>query len=290
MGNCADRGTIARVDTVRKKTTGTDDEDDIEDSMPTGVVQDAFYHCLESCGVREHAELSVYIDASRYGTEEEHKMFAMLLNRFIPLLKPGTVCEVPISCFGSQVADENELSNGVRSWGLAYHDGGETAPTIVDLVGRCMSCEVPSTGNLTFVPAIESALRRYARSRKPHLAIILLSNAARVRNIEAHRESLFEARQYPVSFVCIGLGESSGLINSLESSNFQFTRVGEIVGHHKDMDRWMKRLFYMCFLDTPKQFSGFLSGHPPPFQLPPPAYPGLRIVAPRSLVASSSNP
>jgi len=225
---------------------------------------------LRASGVLEDIEIMVAVDATRsnemngertFGGRSLHDVtsrgglenpYAMAMRFSTKFLQKDTHGEVPLYYFGSEQANEK---GGIHF--VAECKGAEELQqTYIKTIGH-----QTLSGPTLFIPAINEALRRVKDTNKFHVLLILTDGM--VQDEEEHYKALNQASRFPLSIVCIGVGD--GPWDEMQRfdhkmprgrifDNFHFVSISQIVRKDERTDKIEEEFFYRSFMKIPHQY------------------------------------
>jgi len=237
----------------------------IKDKKP-----DEFMKELRESGVLEDIEIMVAVDATRsnemngaltYGGRSLHDVhyrgghenpYAMAMRFSTKFLQKDTHGEVPLYYFGSEQAN---AKGGVHF--VAECKGAqELQQTYTKTIGH-----QTLSGPTLFIPTISEALRRVKETNKFHVLLILTDGM--VQEEEEHYRVLNQASKFPLSIVCVGVGDGPWdemqrfdrkMPKGRVFDNFHFVAFSQILQKDERSDKIEEEFFYRSFMKIPHQY------------------------------------
>lgn len=262
---------------------------------------DELINALQKCGVLEDLEIMVGIDATKsnemsgalsFAGRSLHDLTYTRDNPYMAVMKVAIKffqrdldSNIPLSYFGSVQA--NQLG-GVQTV--------KVCRGIDDLVNTYRASIPYQTlsGPTTFIPLIREAVERCKSTKKYHILLIVTDGA--VQDEEKHYKALTEASHYPLSIVCVGVGDGPwDMMNRFDDrmpkgkvfDNFQFVSFPDIAKKEATV-AMQEEFFFQAFMEVPMQYEFIKKklGYEPPPE-PGPAMPGAAPPPPAAMYGNA---
>jgi len=225
---------------------------------------------LRQSGVLEDIEIIVAVDATRsnemngattYGGRSLHDVhyrggmenpYATAMRFSTKFLQKDTHGEVPLYYFGSEQANEK---GGIHFVGECK-GSQELQQTYINTISH-----QTLSGPTVFIPMIDEAVRRVSQTGKFHVLLILTDGM--VQDEEEHYRALNRASKFPLSIVCVGVGDGPWdemqrfdhkMPRGRVFDNFHFVQMSQILRNDERTERIEEEFFYRSFMKIPHQY------------------------------------